>query len=266
MWTNPENARGLNAMRVLQARKDFHLDRLIAAAYDPTLLGFAKLLAALQASYAALPPSDPRRPALAEPMAVLRPWNLRSSVESVPTTLAILWAQELPSELVTDARKQGLVVIEHLARASTAAQQLDALTRAVARLERDFGTWKVAWGEINRFQRLTGAVNQKFDDAQPSLPIPFAAGDWGSLPAFVPAPATGTKRLYGARGNSFVAVVEFGPRLKAKSLLAGGVSGDPASPHFNDQADRYAKGKFKDVLFHREDVLAGAKRTYHPGE
>jgi acyl-homoserine-lactone acylase len=266
MWTNPENARGLNAMRVLRSRKDFTLDRLITAAYDSTLLAFAKLLAALHGAYDALPADAPQRATLAEPIAALRPWNLRSSTDSVPTTLAILWAQELSGSLITEAKKKGLVVIDHIVASTTAAQQLDAFSLALSRLQRDFGTWKVPWGEVNRFQRLTGDVNQTFDDARPSLPIPFAPGDWGSLPAFGPAPSQTTKRLYGVRGNSFVAVVEFGPKVAAKSLLAGGVSGDPASPHFNDQAGRYARGEFKDVLFHRNDVVAGAKRTYHPGE
>lgn len=271
MWTNPENARGQNAVRVLGARRDFTLDRLITAAYDNTLLGFAKLLTELLAAYDALPVTDARRAALAEPMAVLRPWNLRATLDSVPTTLAILWAQELAGPLPAQARARGLVVIDHIIRSTTPTQQLDAFDRALARLQRDFGTWKVPWGEINRFQRLTGDVKQFFDDAQPSLPIPFAPGDWGSLAAFGPTTsptgtAPATKRIYGGRGNSFVAVVEFGPKVKAKSLLAGGVSGDPASPHFNDQAERYAKAEFKDVLFYREDIEREAKRTYRPGE
>jgi acyl-homoserine-lactone acylase len=87
------------------------------------------------------------------------------------------------------------------------------------------------------------------------------------LPAYgVSGPAQTTKRIYGNRGNSFVAVVEFGPRVQAKTLLAGGVSGDPASPHFNDQATRYAAGQFKDAWFYRADIEKNAKRTYHPGQ
>ena len=80
-----------------------------------------------------------------------------------------------------------------------------------------------------------------------------------------PAPQK-TKRICGNRGNSFVAVVEFGPRVVAKSLLAGGESGDPASPHFNDQAERSAKAQFKDVWFYREDIERHAERKYRPGD
>jgi acyl-homoserine lactone acylase PvdQ len=74
-----------------------------------------------------------------------------------------------------------------------------------------------------------------------------------------------TKKWYGNVGNSFVAVVEFGDKVKAKSLLAGGQSGNPFSPHFVDQAERYSRGEFKDVSFYREDVLKNARYTYRPG-
>ncbi len=67
-------------------------------------------------------------------------------------------------------------------------------------------------------------------------------------------------------GNSFVAVIEFGPRIKAKSVVTGGSSSDPSSKHFTDQALMYTEGRFKDVLFYKEDVLKHAERTYHPGE
>ena len=73
-------------------------------------------------------------------------------------------------------------------------------------------------------------------------------------------------KIYGTRGNSFVAAVEFGERLKAKTILAGGQSSDPNSPHFDDQAEMYANGEFKDVAFYREDVEARAEETYKPGQ
>ena len=61
-------------------------------------------------------------------------------------------------------------------------------------------------------------------------------------------------------------MVEFGDKVKAKSLLAGGQSGHPGSAHFDDQAQRYADREFKDVAYYKEDVLKRAERTYHPGE
>ena len=141
----------------------------------------------------------------------------------------------------------------------------------LAHQQADFGQWATPWGEINRFQRLSGSIAPVFDDRQPSVPVAMASSNRGALasygtvrgesPAGLP-----NKRLYGVSGNSFVAVVEFGDTVRARSLLAGGQSGDPASPHFDDQAQRYANGVFKDVAFYRHDVERRAQRSYHPGE
>jgi acyl-homoserine lactone acylase PvdQ len=143
---------------------------------------------------------------------------------------------------------------------------LQLFAATVAGLEEDFGRWDTPWGEINRFQRLNGDIDLPFDDNAPSLPIAMASGRWGALASFGAKRYPGTRRIYGSSGNSFVAVVEFGDKVKAKSLLAGGQSGDPASPHFDDQAQRYAGREFKDVAFYREDVVRRAEKTYHPGE
>jgi acyl-homoserine lactone acylase PvdQ len=107
---------------------------------------------------------------------------------------------------------------------------------------------------------------QAFDDDRPSMPIAFASGRWGALAAYGARYNNNTKKIYGTRGNSFVAVVEFGNRVRAKSILAGGQSGDPESPHFDDQAQRYANVEFKDVPYYKEDVLKRAKETYLPGK
>ena len=138
---------------------------------------------------------------------------------------------------------------------------------AVTKLKKDFGTWRVKWGEVNRFQRLTGKIDEVFDDNKPSLPVGFASSFWGSLAAFgtrVAYPDT-LKRNYGVVGNSFVAVVDFGKKIRAKSIVTGGSSSQPGSPHFNDQGPMYVKGEFKDELFYKEDIRKFAERIYHPG-
>jgi acyl-homoserine-lactone acylase len=153
-----------------------------------------------------------------------------------------------------------------MATQSTATEKLNALASVVDELQNDFGTWKVAWGEVNRFQRLTGKIIETYDDNKPSLPVASASSFWGSLAAFGSRKYPDTKKMYGSVGNSFVAVVEFGKEVKAKSLLAGGNSNNPQSPHFDDQASLYSEGKFKDVWFYKKDVLKHAERTYHPGD
>src|SRR5204862_11457 len=125
-------------------------------------------------------------------------------------------------------------------------QLLQALATASDKLQADFGSWKTPWGDINRFQRLTGDIVQPFNDAGPSIPVAFPSARWGSLASFAARAYPGTKKWYGTSGNSFVAVVEFGDSVHAKAVTAGGESGNPASPHFNDQAQRYATGNLRD--------------------
>jgi acyl-homoserine lactone acylase PvdQ len=140
------------------------------------------------------------------------------------------------------------------------------LQLAVHQLEKKFGSWKIPWGELNRYQRLTGDLKESYDDGKPSLPVGFASSTWGCLPSFVSRYMAGTRKRYGVSGNSFICAVEFGDRIRAKSLLAGGESGRLDSRHFQDQAQMYTEGRFKDVLFYKEDVLRHAEKTYHPGE
>ena len=266
MSMNPENPRGIHAVRVLSGQKDFTLDSLIATAYDSQLPAFEPLLPKLFADYDALPAADPLKTSLADQIAALRGWDLRYSLTSVPTSLAIFWGMDMASTLGPAAKAKDVLVLDYMASDATPQQRLQSLQRASDKLAADFGKWQTPWGEINRFQRVSGDVVQPFDDSKPSIPVPFASSAWGSLAAFGMSTPAKTKRIYGDRGNSFVAVVEFGPRLKAKSVLAGGESGDPASPHFTDQAAMYARGEFKDVLFYKDDVEKNLERKYHPGE
>jgi acyl-homoserine-lactone acylase len=265
MSAQGENARGPHAVRVLQNKKDFTLDGLIAAANDTYLTGFDATLPALLRAYDGVPDSDTLKTQLAEQIAVLRAWDQRYSLTSVPTSLAIYWAMDIFGRSGGLARAKGLSTDEYVSTQATPAERLSSLARASQKLTADFGSWKTPWGEINRFQRLSADISLKYDDSKPSIAVPFPSATWGSLASFG-AVSRNTKRMYGESGNSFIAVVEFGPRIKAKSLLAGGVSGDPSSKHFTDQAEIYSKSQFKDVWFYRADVEQHVERSYHPGK
>jgi acyl-homoserine-lactone acylase len=142
---------------------------------------------------------------------------------------------------------------------------LQSLAGASQRLQADFGSWKTPWGDINRFQRLTDDIVHPFNDAGPSIPVPFTSAVWGSLASFGARPYPGTKKWYGTSGNSFVAVVEFGEKVHALAVTAGGESGNPMSPHFNDEAQRYSTGDLREVYFYRSQLDQHTERQYHPG-
>src|SRR3546814_5742328 len=156
----------------------------------------------LIADYAALPADDPRRAQLAGPIALLRPWDYRWGIASMPTALAVFWGDTLWDEVSKADRAEGLSIYDAMAHPAGAQARLDALAAAAERLQHDFGSWGVPWGEVNRFQRIDGAIVQPFDDARPSIPVPFVSSRWGSLASFGAHRWPGTKRYYGSSGNS----------------------------------------------------------------
>ncbi|MCL6259933.1 penicillin acylase family protein [Aquiflexum sp. TKW24L] len=260
-----ENARGLNAVRVLTGKKDFTLESLIATAYDPKLMAFEPLIPSLEDAYERLSDSDVRKAKLKDPMAAISNWDRNTGIKSVGTSLAVFWGNQLLMDAREMDRPWDAYVFDFLAKETSDNMRLAAFEKAVDQLTADFGTWNTPWGEINRFQRITNDIQGRFDDSFPSLPIGYNSSLWGSLAAYGSRAYPNTKKWYGNVGNSFVAVVEFGDKVKAKSLLAGGQSGNPFSPHFVDQAERYSQGEFKEVSFYREDVLKNSRYTYKPG-
>jgi acyl-homoserine lactone acylase PvdQ len=271
--TGRESARGLHAMRLVGGKKDFTLDSLTAAAYDSYLPWFIKPLSMLKQAWAKLPADSEMKTALAAQIGVLQGWDLRWDVDSVATSLAIFWGQEIIRAAPTHENHPAADLDEFLAPSVPPDVALKALATASDKLTADFGSWQTPWGKINRFQRLNGDIVQRFDDAQPSTPVGFTSSTWGSLAAFGARPYTaeetgrpgGTKKWYGTKGNSFVAVVEFGDRVRARAVTAGGESGHPHSPHFKDEVERYSTGNLREVYFYREQLKGHTVREYHPG-
>lgn len=263
------SARGKHAVKVLENKKDFTLEGLRAAAYDSYLTWFDRPLPALIKAWDSLPDSDALKQKTKDQIAVLRPWDQRWRVDSVPTSVAIYWAQQLQRAGVgrqSGARTGPVPVVDYITTQATPHELLDALVAACDKLTVDFGKWNTPWGEINRFQRLTDDIVHPFTDAGPSIPVGFTSATWGSLASFGAAPYKGSKKIYGTSGNSFVAVVEFGPKVRAIAVTAGGESGKVGTKHFDDQAERYATGNLRPVYYYPEQLKGHTERTYKPGE
>jgi acyl-homoserine lactone acylase PvdQ len=263
---NGENPRGIHAIKVLENKKDFTVDSLIAAAYDSYLPAFQDEIPALVRAWDRAPASNPLKQKLSDPVALLRKWDRRWATDSVPTSVAVYWGEEVGRRVNAEAKKAGMSSDEFAARKASDDVLLESLTAATDKLTADFGKWQTPWGDINRFQRLTDDVVHPFDDGGASIPVGFTSGRWGSLASFGAKAYPQTKKMYGTSGNSFVAVVEFGDKVRAKAVTAGGQSGDTKSAHFNDQARRYATGDLRDVYYYREDIDGHTERQYHPGK
>ena len=268
MAPDHENFRALNAIRLLDNRENWDLDQLIEAGYNRRMIAFEVLLPALIRAYDQNPTAY--QP-FSAPIEILRNWDYHCSETSIATTLAVEWGQSLLQEI----RKWEVLNLEeanftektsHFADKAPSVLLMRGLADALNSLHEKFGTWEIPWGEINRFQRLSGDVNARFDDAKASLPVGFASSIWGTLPSYSSKYFNGCKKRYGVNGNSFVCAVEFGEKIRAKSILAGGNNAEPSSSHFFDQGEMYSKGIFKQVLFYPEDIQQNMEKRYHPGQ
>jgi acyl-homoserine-lactone acylase len=267
MATEQENFRSVLAIQELEKENAFTLEKIIALGYNHYLGAFDSLLPPLISSYENLAASHPLRNQLREPVTILKEWDRKSSIESVATTLAVLWAYNIfsNSEMYTNlSAKNEMEAYAFLSRSIHAEENLKYLMETIEGLQSVYKTWKVPWGEINRYQKLPGSLQPSFDHAKESLPVGMASAVFGSLPAF----ETQWKDIkgYGVAGNSFVAAIEFGEKIKAKAIAPGGQSFNASSKHFSDQAAMFIAGTFRDVFFYKDDVLKNSERKYHPGE
>ena len=271
MAPDGENFRGINAARVLNNGSAFTIDKTIDAGYNRRLTAFEVLIPALVSSFEKnILVNDSLYAVLNEPIQTLKSWDYNVSETSVATTLAIEWAEKLSATLrriyIDEGWDDQVALVKQFAATSTKEELLPPLLTVINDLKKRLGKWDIPWGDINRYQRISGEITQQYKDDQPNLPVAFASAAWGMLPSYNSRYYPGTNKRYGVGGNSFICTVEFGKKIKAKSLLAGGQSGDSSSPHFTDQLEMYSKGKFKEVLFYKEDVLKHAEKQYHPGQ
>jgi acyl-homoserine lactone acylase PvdQ len=262
MSYSPENYRGVHAISLLSKAKNLTIDKLIDLAYDPYLPGAEELISGLIEAYDNNPVNSAE---MKTAINLLKKWDFKVSTDSKAMTISQFYLNTYNKSGKIPAGMHFMEKINYISSISTANERLEIFAESLKDLKRDFGSVETVWGEFNRYQRINGDINQNFRDELPSIPIGMASGEWGALASFGTRKGSGTKRQYGVAGNSFVAVVEFGEKVQAKSMLAGGQSADPNSKHFNDQMQRYADRKFKTVAFYLEDVVKRAESRYHPG-
>ncbi|MGN6400612.1 MAG: penicillin acylase family protein [Flavisolibacter sp.] len=270
MAPDGQNARAVNAARLLSAANNITLDKIIEIGYNHYLSAFDILLPPLFKGYDELNANDPFIKSLQHPIAILKRWDKNSGASSIATTLAIEWATRLttkaPRPKTDREATNAIATFNWLAANVSAKDKLEMLQQTIDDLQNRVGSWHMAWGDVNRFQRNKESTNNEFNDKDWSLPVGLASSTWGSLPAFNGRRFANTDKRYGVSGNSFIAAVEFGKKIKARTIITGGESFDPSSTQFTDQGEKVVEGKFKEINFYKDDVMKHAKKTYHPGE
>lgn len=272
MAPDSDTLRSQRSRQILSSKDKFTFDEWIRATLDTHLLLAETLIPELISISRELNQKSPEQAAkFSEPLNVLRSWDYKSGVDSVPTTLFMMYFEQL-QRANQEARRSD----NNLSAAKTLPEQikelsaevkLTAFEKALDGLKTDFGDWRVVWGEINRLQRVhTSGSQERFDDSKASVPIPGANGQTGSIFTFGTRREAGQKRRYGVSGNSYLAVVEFAPRVKARSLLVFGQKADPQSKHFFDQANLYSKQQYKSAWFELKEIKQNSARSYKPGE
>jgi penicillin amidase len=241
-----DNPRGAISREILASKPKFTFDEWRRLAFDTRVLGAEKhlpeLLAAIKGSLATAVDSPRYREVYKE----LGQWDKHSEEDSMAMTIFSLWHDRW----LDDEKRNTLA----------------ALNDALDTLQRDFGTWRVPWGEFSRLQRIDESKGEEFDDSRSSLAVTGVSGKDGAVFTVYAAPARGQKRRYGVAGASYISVVEFGPHVRALSVHTFGASGDPKSRHYMDQAVLYTRGEFKPSWLDLEDIRANLEASYHPGE
>jgi acyl-homoserine-lactone acylase len=255
--------------QLLREMKSVTFEQLQQTAFDTTVYWAQDRWPEYRRRFEALQESDAELAARVEPYwQHLSHWDCRITADSTQATLCEAWYEELYG---TDYPAETL----HPRYVHEPQLEFQALVKVAEKLRAQHGDWRVPWATLFRIQRrpnMVDLVDLAFDDKLPSLPSLGAPGPLGvvftqySSPSIkIPFFLTLNKR-YGLVGASYIAVYEFGPKVRGASALNFGQSGDPKSPHFFDQAHLLSERKLKPELFEWSDVLAGAKLVYHPGE
>ena len=240
MVTEDDNNRSRMSRILLSSQEKFSYADLEKLTWDTRVLEVETTLPVLRQEIEARDLAEAQADLLAGPLKLLEQWDGIATVDSEATTLYFFYRLQ--------QRQLGT------------PDPVYAFTNAVGYMQKVYGSWRVAWGDVNRLQRRHTSGATGFDDEAESLPIAGGPGNpFGTIFNFYARPQPGQQKMYGVAGHSFVGLVEFDSPLKASSLLVFGANSDPDSAHYFDQSRLFAKQKYKPAWFTPEEGSANAE-------
>jgi len=179
-----------------------------------------------------------------EGKAVLERWDRNAEVDSKGMVLFFTWASKFSvsnnSTYTTDWDINNPInTPDGLADPKRAAMLFED---TVKEIEKKFGKLDVPWGEYYRINY--NGVN---------LPANGTDGRLGVFRVAWPA-RSDKKNMYVGGGDSWVAVIEFGKKIRAKALLSYGNSTEKDSPYNGDQLELFSKKELRDVWLYEDDI------------
>lgn len=263
-----DKRRARMSRQLLRSMNGIEMEGVIEAAFDTTMYWAQQALPEFQRQLGQLQQDDPHLAAAIEPyLSHLLKWDCRITSDSTQATLCAAWYEELfglgyPAETLLPQF------------VDSPRRQLEALKHAADKLAATYGNWRVRWADVYRVQRHSHMVDLlplPFDDNLHSLPSLAGPGPMGTVFTQYYSPTVripfvrSLNKRYGVIGTAYMAVYEFGDEVRGASALSFGISGDPESPHFLDQAQLMSEKRLKPELLDWEKIKHSCRHTYQPG-
>ena len=176
---------------------------------------------------------------------LLQKWDRKADVNSIGMLLFYHWSKKFSVDDNSTYTKPWNIndpvnTPDGLSDPQKAVKLLD---ESVIEIEEKFGRLDIKWGDYYRI---------KYNGID--LPANGIDGRLGVFRVAWPGKST-DKNMYVGGGDSWVSVIEFGQKIRAKALLSYGNSTQKDSPNNGDQLELFSKKELRDIWFYETELI-----------